>query len=81
MPGNGGMRPDHSSFSVPVLMPLQSMSTTTSAVARRGQLQAGQGQLLGLLQHDGQGVHARLLGHKPAATNGVGRGLAVGGHH
>ena len=31
MPGNGGMRPDHSSRSVPVLTPLHSMSTTTSS--------------------------------------------------
>ena len=30
-PGNGGMRPVHSRRSVPVLMPLQSMSTTTSS--------------------------------------------------
>jgi hypothetical protein len=30
MPGKGGMRPFQSSFSVPVLMPLHSMSTTTS---------------------------------------------------
>ena len=31
MPGKVGMRPDQSSFSVPVLMPLQSMSTTMSS--------------------------------------------------
>ena len=30
-PGNGGMRPDQSRRSVPVLMPLHSMSTTTSS--------------------------------------------------
>jgi hypothetical protein len=33
MPGKLGMSPVHSSFSVPVLMPLQSISTTTSACA------------------------------------------------
>ena len=31
MPGNGGIRPDQSSRSVPVLMPLHSTSTTTSS--------------------------------------------------
>ena len=34
MPGKGGMRPDQSSRSVPVLMPLNAMSTSTSASAR-----------------------------------------------
>jgi hypothetical protein len=33
MPGKGGMRPLQSSRSVPVLMPLKSMSTTQSVVA------------------------------------------------
>jgi hypothetical protein len=31
MPGNAGIRPDHNSFSVPVLMPLHSTSTTKSS--------------------------------------------------
>ena len=31
MPGNGGIRPDHSRRSVPVLTPLHSTSTTASS--------------------------------------------------
>jgi len=33
MPGNGGILPDQRSLSVPVLMPLQSTSTTISSGA------------------------------------------------
>ena len=51
------MRPDHSSRSVPVLMPLHSMSTTH--VVRRRVEQVSRCELSGsrLLQHHRQRVH------------------------
>ena len=49
MPGNGGMRPCHSRRSVPVLIPLQSMSTTTSASPGGVRSSARTDRLSGLL--------------------------------
>ncbi len=57
-PGKCGMRPDQSSRSVPVLMPLHSMSTTTSSSPGGRELEPAQSQALGFLEHDGEGVHS-----------------------
>ena len=71
MPGKGGMRPDQSSRSVPVLMPLHSTSTTTSSAPGGVEVEPAEREALGRLQHDGERVHSRL--RDPGAPAGCHR--------
>ncbi len=50
------MRPDHSRRSVPVLMPLHSMSHDDVLVAGGGQREAAEREVLGRLEDDGEGI-------------------------
>ena len=60
MPGKLGIRPVHSSFSVPEEMPLQSISTRTSAGGHRGQRERAQREPLRRLQYDRHRVHTPI---------------------